>query len=37
MQLTLASDALVLQVFCGPPASHLYTAANVRVQLAYAS
>ena len=36
MQLTLAPKALVLQVFCGPPASHLYTASNVHVQLAYA-
>jgi hypothetical protein len=35
MQLTLAANALVLDVLCGPPASHLYTASNVDVRLAY--
>ena len=36
MQLALAAKAVVLQVFCGPPASRLYTASNVDVRLAYA-
>jgi hypothetical protein len=36
MQLTVAAKALVLQVFCGSPASHIYTASDVDAQLAYA-
>jgi hypothetical protein len=35
VQLTLAADAAVLQVFCGPPASHLLTAATVRATFDY--
>jgi hypothetical protein len=37
MQLTLAAKALVLQVFCGPPASHIYTTSDVDARLAYAT
>jgi hypothetical protein len=36
MQLTLAASALVLEVFCGPPASHIYTTSEVDARLAYA-
>jgi hypothetical protein len=36
MQLAVAAKALVLQVFCGPPASHIYTASNVDSRLGYA-
>jgi hypothetical protein len=36
MQLTLAANALVLEVFCGPLASHIYTTSDVDARLAYA-
>src|SRR6185437_13291867 len=36
MQLTLAANALVLEVFCGPAASHIYTTSDIDARLAYA-